>query len=607
MAEGTVAPPAQSQAPPQSSTTAAPPTSTQSGSGRGVQLKQRLAGDGFAAQSAALAPPGPFALGGGAAVQAKGDVGGDGVHAAAAKGTAGAGGALPHGDRIQAAFGSHDVSQVQAHVGGAAKEASQAMGAQAYASGNSVAFADSPTLHTAAHEAAHVVQQRAGVSLSGGVGKAGDGYEQHADKVADAVVSGRSAEGLLSQMAGGGGAPVQRKAVQALAGDLSTPAADQHLPTEMQGQGKTVGEAAQELHPGARDASFNPARKVEFEARLAELILGNPGAYMGTVAKVSQNVVAYIDAEAQAGLAGSKAEMVNLIMEGPQYFGRFVDEVLPGEEEKVADTLRQTLLSGGGGVSQHLMAHAKFNWEIYGHNWGDKVRRTFMQKFIAKNKFTATPPEGEGSLRDKAHVDTGKTDATNLFEGANRGRIKPNQPGSSRSGAVPITTSGAAGVRSGQSGETPAALSTAGMRPADQQALSGSHERGTDRWTVDEVATFCQQARIELNMPLSGGGPSGTTSDLLTVALAMGASSPQERLEYALACQGVLGAAGAHTFHEIMTVAQTIGVPYTPGSYAGVYPASFAGQVAALKGQFADLFPDGQNIATGGSGGGNGG
>ena len=86
------------------------------------------------------------------------------------------------------------------------------MGADAFATGEQVAFAArSPTLHTAAHEAAHVVQQRAGVHLKGGVGEAGDPYERHADAVADRVVAGQSSEDLLDEVRGGGGAPgVQR-------------------------------------------------------------------------------------------------------------------------------------------------------------------------------------------------------------------------------------------------------------------------------------------------------------------------------------------------------------------------------------------------------------
>jgi len=127
--------------------------------------------------------------------------GGGDVQQAAAQGVASAGGPLPYRDIIQQMFGQHDVSGVQAHVGGEAATASRAIGAEAYATGHNVAFAGAPSLHTAAHEAAHVVQQRGGVQLKGGVGEAGDPHERHADQVADAVVSGRSAESLLDRYA----------------------------------------------------------------------------------------------------------------------------------------------------------------------------------------------------------------------------------------------------------------------------------------------------------------------------------------------------------------------------------------------------------------------
>jgi hypothetical protein len=136
------------------------------------------------------------------------------VERIAARGTSGAGGALPHLDAIQRSFGRHDVSQIKAHNDAAAQSGTRALGAEAFASGDHVAFAGTPSLHTAAHEAAHVVQQRAGVHLKGGVGEVADEYERHADAVADRVVRGESAEALLDQMAGKsrGGAPaVQMK------------------------------------------------------------------------------------------------------------------------------------------------------------------------------------------------------------------------------------------------------------------------------------------------------------------------------------------------------------------------------------------------------------
>ena len=131
------------------------------------------------------------------------------IRKTAALGVVGEGVRLPHLDRIQASFGAaHDLSQVNAHVGGAAAAASRAIGAEAYATGNQVAFGRQPDLHTAAHEAAHVVQQKGGVQLSGGVGTEGDANERHADAVADRVVQGRSSEDLFARFSGdGSGSP----------------------------------------------------------------------------------------------------------------------------------------------------------------------------------------------------------------------------------------------------------------------------------------------------------------------------------------------------------------------------------------------------------------
>ncbi len=135
------------------------------------------------------------------------------IQARAAEGVSGSAVELPHRELIQRSFGHHDVGAIRAHVGGSAAFAASAIGADAYATGSSVAFRASPDLHTAAHEAAHVVQQRAGVHLKGGVGQRGDAHELHADRVADRVVAGQSAVDLLDQYAGtsGGSAAVQRK------------------------------------------------------------------------------------------------------------------------------------------------------------------------------------------------------------------------------------------------------------------------------------------------------------------------------------------------------------------------------------------------------------
>jgi len=185
-------------------------------------------------------------------VQAKAGAGqgaGD-VHAAAAEGISGPTGVLPHLEAIQRSFGRHDVRHVQAHVGGAAATGAQAMGAEAFATGDHVAFANAPSLHIAAHEAAHVVQQRGGVQLKGGVGQTGDRYEQHADAVADAVVRGESAEALLDQHASGAatGEPVQRSTIQKK--DVST-SFGTFKSTKFSKFGTTGVDCVLEFHPDA--------------------------------------------------------------------------------------------------------------------------------------------------------------------------------------------------------------------------------------------------------------------------------------------------------------------------------------------------------------------
>ena len=222
------------------------------------------------------------------------------VHAAAKAGLRGGGGALPHLDTIQQSFGGHDVSSVDAHVGGAAAQASKSMGARAYASGNSVAFKEQPDLHTAAHEAAHVVQQRSGVQLQGGVGKAGDSYEQHADRVADAVVRGDSAESLLGPAQGAGGS----KAVQR----DPDPAANQ-APTSMEynedltdGFAVTVGGWITELVAGREDQEVEAALVLRVPIYSALHLSYNLNL------KVSHAESGYkVRASGKSGIAGGKA------------------------------------------------------------------------------------------------------------------------------------------------------------------------------------------------------------------------------------------------------------------------------------------------------------
>lgn len=135
----------------------------------------------------------------------------------AQNGIAGAARPLPYLDQIQRYFGpKHDLRRVKANVGGKATESSRQMSAEAYTSGETVAFRGTPSLHIAAHEAAHVIQQRAGVQLQNGLGQTNDNYERHAEQVANEVVAGRSAEDILDRDNYWASSPgcIQKQAVQ---------------------------------------------------------------------------------------------------------------------------------------------------------------------------------------------------------------------------------------------------------------------------------------------------------------------------------------------------------------------------------------------------------
>jgi len=124
------------------------------------------------------------------------------IRSVAKSGFKGSPGGYPFQRRIQASFGRHDISGVKAFGDAAANKANRRLGSLAYASREKVAFRGSPDLHTAAHEAAHVIQQRQGVQLKDGTGHKGDAYERHADAVADRVVQDKSAQDLLNRKPG---------------------------------------------------------------------------------------------------------------------------------------------------------------------------------------------------------------------------------------------------------------------------------------------------------------------------------------------------------------------------------------------------------------------
>lgn len=170
--------------------TSAPQKPQREGSGGTHTILRKMSG-GYSAQASALSPMGgvlslsrqPGAAG----------LPGDAASTAVA-GLSGSSSAIPYRAEMESRFGA-DFSSVQAYSGSAAGAACDALGANAYAVGDKVAFgSSSPDRGLVAHELTHVVQHRAsggaGAVASGAVSTRGSAAEREADAVESAVRSG---------------------------------------------------------------------------------------------------------------------------------------------------------------------------------------------------------------------------------------------------------------------------------------------------------------------------------------------------------------------------------------------------------------------------------
>lgn len=150
---------------------------------------------------------------GGASAGTEHEPSGARMAALAEAGTQDSGSPLPHLDTIQQSFGTAvDLSGVRSHMGGKAGNSLDEMGADGFSYGNHVAFQKQPSLHLAAHEAAHYLQHQDAVQAYGGGPGTSAANEANADAIADRVVAGRSAADLLptgAQQAGRGSAAAQ--------------------------------------------------------------------------------------------------------------------------------------------------------------------------------------------------------------------------------------------------------------------------------------------------------------------------------------------------------------------------------------------------------------
>lgn len=436
-----------------------------------------------------------------AAAAAAASTGDAAVHEAAVRGTATPSTALPYADAIQRSFGRHDISGVQAHTGGGAAASANDMGAAAYASGNHVVLGErGADLHTVAHEAAHVVQQRGGVQLKGGVGAEGDHYERHADLVADQVVQGKSAESLLDQHAGPGvaasvpaGAVTQRKVTIGGKHEL-----------------QDVEAAWNEIKGDPRLAEIQDAAK----AVLSNWITRAPSS--DNRQDISENRQYQNNEELIRALAGEVRSAANL-----KHENKLAEQTMSAEQTNAGLAAFVTRL------------------------------KAFHEKHEA---VVAAAKEKSGRYRGWAYGDQHTTIAIGL------GAI-PEDLGS-RAGFIADYALAMRKEVAAATGLDWTATMNMGMTPELEAGRSTHHN-------TNEVSAWVVEAR-QNNAALSAG-PSATTAQVLTLAVAIGAPADEKTALawglFAIWNTMPMHKTGTHRFHEVMAIAAGYGVPYNRFQY----------------------------------------
>lgn len=440
---------------------------------------------------------------------------------------------------------------------------------------SALAFAQGPAIHLGPgqeqhlpHEAWHVVQQAQGRvtathAPTGGVAINDDpALELEADQMGRQAqqAAGRPRQMKAAVPAGrqtSGVAP-QRRAVLQRATDREALAQTQALPEfQFEPMGtRTVEELIDrrdaQMGGVARDANKNNLVKRGFEEALATFVFHRWDLIGPVVLQVSRMVLRYFEQREQVKRI-KVLESMQAIQEKPETLGS------PGFRPQSTEEGTQILLDQiPQSLPTHLNVHGKFSYVIYsgkGKDFDDGTSAKVLEAL---------------ELPNEDHFET-------LFPPALSRSDKVDNPDLGRPRlAHPKKDSSLAPHLSGLNPERANEKEKLAVPPeidGRPTYSSQEHSRGGDAFVLDETKRWTQQARLLYDMPVMAG-PSGSAAYMLNTAMVLGLSREQLHL-YTMALVGSIVGGGHHTFHEIMTVAAHVGIPYIPGDYLSAIPPGF--------------------------------
>jgi len=120
------------------------------------------------------------------------------------EGNTGSNSDFPFHEQIQSSFGVHQISREEVVSGGEASEHAQRLGAKGFVKGGRAFLPKDADLEVAAHEAVHIVQQRALGASEKTIAQDDDLVEQQADSIARKVSRGENVEADLDRVVASG-------------------------------------------------------------------------------------------------------------------------------------------------------------------------------------------------------------------------------------------------------------------------------------------------------------------------------------------------------------------------------------------------------------------
>jgi hypothetical protein len=259
-----------------------------------------------------------------------------------------------------------------------------------------------------------------------------------------------------------------------------------------------------------------------FESRLAVFLLGKTELF-SAVRKISLIILNYMQSYQQKILKQLFMDSkIRKELYEVSYFGHLPhDESVALLPEKIVADMQATLQDEHAPLSQIMQIHSIFVYRLYDH-----LEEANHKEELAKKYFTEEERSNSRLEREE------KVSLTTQLGISNHPVFKK-------------------------------------LTGQDQQP----HARAVDRFAPNVSSAYCQEM-IKHNLPFIAG-KSGHTRSLLLGALLYGNFDSDEIKEYVLAIFVFLAAGGNHSFHEVMQVANKVGVPCDMQNYSASLPRSF--------------------------------